>query len=185
MHSDDIVVVGAGPAGLAVSACLRRKGLQHTVLEREDEIGATWRRHYDRLHLHTTKTCSGLPMTPWPKGTPRYPSRDAFLKYLQDYASTHHIAPRFGPTVGRTMPHRERSPTTKRTVAVAIASCSASGRYDRRRLMCWVGQPNMSRGITCAGPRTTMATSTLFSARSSAISAPELPHLTTKVRLPL
>lgn len=99
MHSDDIVVVGAGPAGLAVSACLRRKGLQHTVLEREDEIGATWRRHYDRLHLHTTKTCSGLPMTPWPKGTPRYPSRDAFLKYLQDYASTHHIAPRFGVAV--------------------------------------------------------------------------------------
>ena len=99
MPSEDIVVVGAGPAGLAVSACLRREGLEHVVLEREWTIGSAWHRHYDRLHLHTTKTYSGLPMMPWPKAAPRYPSREQVVQYLQAYAAEHHIEPRLGVTV--------------------------------------------------------------------------------------
>jgi indole-3-pyruvate monooxygenase len=66
MECEDILVVGAGPAGLATSACLRRQGLGHVVLERKGRIADAWHRHYDRLHLHTTKTYSGLPMMPWP-----------------------------------------------------------------------------------------------------------------------
>jgi NAD(P)H-nitrite reductase large subunit len=99
MISEDVLVIGAGPAGLAASACLRHEGLEHVVLERERDIGSAWHRHYDRLHLHTTKVYSGLPMTPWPKAAPRYPSREQFVQYLQEYAAEHRIAPRFGVTV--------------------------------------------------------------------------------------
>lgn len=99
MQSEDILVIGAGPAGLAVSASLRREGLKHVVLEREENIGSAWHRHYDRLHLHTTKTYSGLPMMPWPKDTPRYPSREQVVQYLQAYAAEHHITPHLGVTV--------------------------------------------------------------------------------------
>ncbi len=99
MQSEDILVIGAGPAGLAVSASLRREGLNHVVLERAGNIGSAWRRHYDRLHLHTTKRYSGLPMMPWPKESPRYPSREQVVQYLQAYATEHHIAPRLGITV--------------------------------------------------------------------------------------
>jgi len=99
MLPEDILVIGAGPAGLATSACLRREGLQHVLLEREGNIGSAWHRHYDRLHLHTTKTYSGLPMMSWPKATPRYPSREQVVQYLQAYAAEHHIAPQFGVTV--------------------------------------------------------------------------------------
>jgi indole-3-pyruvate monooxygenase len=99
MLSEEILVIGAGPAGLAVSACLRREGLEHVVLEREATIGPAWQRHYERLHLHTTKTYSGLPMTPWPKAVPRYPSREQVVRYLQAYAAEHQIAPRLGVTV--------------------------------------------------------------------------------------
>jgi NAD(P)H-nitrite reductase large subunit len=99
MQSEDILVIGAGPAGLATSACLRREGLAHTVLERDEEIAGAWRRHYDRLHLHTTKTYSGLPMMPWPKAAPRYPSREQVVQYLQAYAAEHHVSPRLGIAV--------------------------------------------------------------------------------------
>jgi indole-3-pyruvate monooxygenase len=97
--SEGILVVGAGPAGLAASACLRHEGLEHVVLERSGNIGSAWHRHYDRLHLHTTKTYSGLPMMPWPKAAPQYPSRDQVVQYLQSYAAEHKIAPHLGVTV--------------------------------------------------------------------------------------
>lgn len=99
MQPEDIVVIGAGPAGLATAACLRKEGLAHVVLEREASVGSAWRRHYDRLHLHTTKTGSGLPMTPWPKAAPRYPSRAQMVAYLEAYAAEHRVSPRFGTTV--------------------------------------------------------------------------------------
>jgi cation diffusion facilitator CzcD-associated flavoprotein CzcO len=99
MQSEDILVIGAGPAGLAVSACLRKEGLKHVVVERKDTVGSAWRGHYDRLHLHTTKTYSGLPMTPWPKTAPRYPSREEVVGYLRSYADEHDIRPQMGVTV--------------------------------------------------------------------------------------
>jgi indole-3-pyruvate monooxygenase len=99
MPAEDILVIGAGPAGLATSACLRREGVAHVVLEREGQIAAAWHRHYDRLHLHTTKTYSGLPLMPWPRAAPRYPAREQVVRYLQAYAVEHHIAPRRGVTV--------------------------------------------------------------------------------------
>jgi indole-3-pyruvate monooxygenase len=99
MESEDILVIGAGPAGLAVSACLRREGLAHVVREREGRIANAWERHYDRLHLHTTKTHSGLPMSPWPKAVGRYPAREEVLQYLRAYAVEHRVEPRLGVSV--------------------------------------------------------------------------------------
>lgn len=108
MKPEDVLVVGAGPAGLATSACLRHEGLKHVVLEREAVVGSAWHRHYDRLHLHTTKTYSGLPLMPWPKAAPRYPSRDEVVQYLQAYATEHRVAPRLGVAVHAISRHGDR-----------------------------------------------------------------------------
>lgn len=96
---EDILVIGAGPAGLATSACLRRAGVGHLVIERATEQAASWRRHYDRLHLHTVKRYSSLPFSPWPRETPRYPSGADVVRYLERYAEQHAIVPRFGVEV--------------------------------------------------------------------------------------
>jgi indole-3-pyruvate monooxygenase len=99
MESEDVLLIGAGPAGLATSACLHREGVAHVLLEREAQIASAWHRHYDRLRLHTTKTHSGLPLGAWPKAAPRYPTRQHVLQYLQAYAAEHGLAPRFGIAV--------------------------------------------------------------------------------------
>src|SRR5262249_37332683 len=57
----ETVIVGAGPAGLAVAACLRRAGLDFVILERNLDVASSWRRHYERLHFHTVKQYSSLP----------------------------------------------------------------------------------------------------------------------------
>lgn len=82
------IVVGAGPAGLAVAYELARRGLSYRVLER-GRVGEAWHHHYDRLHLHTLKQVSALPGRPMSAAYPRFPSRAQFLAYLQQYA--HHF----------------------------------------------------------------------------------------------
>ncbi len=97
----DVLVIGAGPAGMAVAACLRQQGVANTVVTRDNSVAAAWRRHYDRLHLHTVRQHSALPGQPWPAGTPRYPSRQQVVDYLDRYAAANHIQPRLGVEVQR------------------------------------------------------------------------------------
>lgn len=91
-----VVIVGAGPAGLATAACLARGGVEHVLLEATPQVAASWRRHYDRLHLHTPKRISALPFVPYPRGAPRYPSRDDVIDYLERYVSAAGLRPRLG-----------------------------------------------------------------------------------------
>src|SRR5450432_859362 len=89
-----VIVVGAGPAGLASAACLKRRGVDALVLEAGPQVAGSWRRHYDRLHLHTAKEHSSLPGLPFPKELPRYPARADVVAYLEAYAAHFEIAPR-------------------------------------------------------------------------------------------
>jgi len=82
----DTIIVGAGPAGLAVGASLRRKNVPFAILERSGRVGSSWRAHYERLHLHTPKSHSALPFVAFPKSYPRYPSRQQVVAYLDSYA---------------------------------------------------------------------------------------------------
>jgi len=97
----ETLIVGAGPAGLAVGAALRRAGVPFEIVERGGAVGASWRRHYDRLHLHTPRKQSALPFLPFPASAPRYPSRDEVIAYLERYAQTFDLAPTFGVDVER------------------------------------------------------------------------------------
>ncbi len=98
-ETTDVAVIGAGPAGLAVGACLRRAGLDFIVLERENQVGSSWRKHYERLHLHTVKHFSSLPCLPFPKSYPRYVPRNLMIEYLEAYADKFALQPRFGDAV--------------------------------------------------------------------------------------
>lgn len=98
-ETTNVVIIGAGPAGLAVGACLRKVDIDFIILERADEIAPSWRHHYERLHLHTIKRLSSLPFMPFPKDYPRYVPRRQMVEYLDSYARTFDLQPRLGQTV--------------------------------------------------------------------------------------
>ncbi|KAL3620085.1 putative indole-3-pyruvate monooxygenase YUCCA9 [Castilleja foliolosa] len=94
------IIVGAGPSGLAVAACLKRQGVPFVIVERASCIASLWQnRTYDRLSLHLPKQFCQLPHAPFPESYPEYPSRDQFVDYLESYAKRFEIEPRFGETV--------------------------------------------------------------------------------------
>ncbi|GIV98129.1 MAG: monooxygenase [Herpetosiphonaceae bacterium] len=86
MHETSIVIVGGGAAGLSTAGALKQRGLSAVVLDKDECIGGTWARRYDRLRLHTLRRFSGLAHHPLPKSYPRYVPKDLFAQYLQDYA---------------------------------------------------------------------------------------------------
>jgi len=90
------LIVGAGPAGLAVAGRLRQADLEFEVIEKADRVGDSWHRHYDRLRLHTVKQLSHLPGLDFPEHYPRYVPRQELADYYAQYATTFSIAPIFG-----------------------------------------------------------------------------------------
>ncbi|WOK97207.1 hypothetical protein Cni_G05915 [Canna indica] len=94
------IIVGGGPSGLAVSACLKQKGIPSVVLERAPCIASLWQlKTYDRLHLHLPKQFCELPLMPFPAAFPTYPTKHQFVAYLEAYCRAFDIEPRFRETV--------------------------------------------------------------------------------------
>lgn len=99
-----IAVIGAGPAGLAAAAALKRKGHRVVVLERAG-IGAAWATRYDRLHLHTVRWLSSLPGYRMPRSAGKWPARDRVVEYLRQYAARAGLEVRTGFEARRIEPH--------------------------------------------------------------------------------
>lgn len=99
-----VYVIGGGPGGLAAAAALREQGIRAVVLEKSESVGASWRRHYDRLHLHTTRRLSGLPGLAMPRSFGRWVSRDNVIRYLEKYAEFHELEIVTGVEVSRIEP---------------------------------------------------------------------------------
>jgi putative flavoprotein involved in K+ transport len=84
----EVVVIGAGQAGLAMGYYLARRGRRFILLERGDSIAPAWRERWDSLTLFTPRRYSSLPELPFPGDPDGYPMRDEVIAYLERYAKT-------------------------------------------------------------------------------------------------
>ncbi|MFD4857257.1 flavin-containing monooxygenase [Streptomyces atratus] len=96
-----VYVIGGGPGGLAAAAALREQGVRAVVLEKSENVGASWRHHYDRLHLHTTRRWSALPGLAMPRRFGRWVARDDVVRYLEKYVEHHRLEVVTGVEVSR------------------------------------------------------------------------------------
>ena len=96
----DLVIVGAGHAGLAASQVAATAGLEHLVLER-GEVGQSWRtQRWDSFTMNTPNAMNRLPGSlyrgPAPEG---FEARDAWIERLDRYVAEQHLPVRTRTTV--------------------------------------------------------------------------------------
>jgi putative flavoprotein involved in K+ transport len=80
---------------------LQRRGLPARVIERASTVGSRWRSRYDSLILNTPRLTSTLPGYRIPRRCGRWPSRDALIAYLEEYARRNTLRIEFGVEVRR------------------------------------------------------------------------------------
>jgi putative flavoprotein involved in K+ transport len=104
-RSVDVVVVGAGQAGLATSWRLTARGVDHVVLD-ADRIGSTWlTRRWDSFRLvspdHLNELPGAGPVGPDPDA---FPAARTFVDYLERYAASFRAPVETGVRVDRVVP---------------------------------------------------------------------------------
>jgi putative flavoprotein involved in K+ transport len=82
---EDVVVIGAGAAGLGVAGELIRRGIEPLVLERAEHVGGGWRGRHESLRLNTVSHFNALPGARLTRAERWLPGRD-FNRYLERYA---------------------------------------------------------------------------------------------------
>lgn len=85
----DVLVVGAGQAGLSIAWHLARRGVRYLLIDAAPEIGHSWRTRWDSLKLFTSARYDGLPGDSFPGAPDGYPDKDQVADYLASYADRH------------------------------------------------------------------------------------------------
>src|SRR6476619_5939332 len=78
----DVLVIGAGQAGLALAWHLNRRDARYRLIDSAPEIGHSWRTRWDSLRLFTPAQYDSLPGTPFPAPADSHPTKDQVADYL-------------------------------------------------------------------------------------------------------
>jgi cation diffusion facilitator CzcD-associated flavoprotein CzcO len=140
----EVLIIGAGPAGLAVAGSLAQRGIRAEIIERGEAVGTSWRKHYRRLRLHTVKQHSALPHHPFPQDHPRYVAREQMVDYLASYADKFQLRPRFG----------EEAESITRQQDRWLTRCRSGRSYLTRSVVLATGANGRPNPATFAGQET-------------------------------
>jgi putative flavoprotein involved in K+ transport len=132
MKRTDVVVIGGGQAGMAMSRCLVDDGVAHVVLER-GRVGERWRsERWDSLRLLTPRWQARLPGFSYEgPDADGYMTRSEVIAYLDAYARSFGAPVESGVTVTAVERGDRYRVTTDRGVWSAAAVVVATGHCDR------------------------------------------------------
>ncbi len=103
----DVLVIGAGHAGLGVASRLKSRGRSPVIVESDARVGETWRRRWASLRLFTPRFVNGLPGMPFPQGDDPFPGKDEVAEYQERYAEWLRVPLRLGTQVTRLRPEED------------------------------------------------------------------------------
>ena len=95
----DVLVVGAGHAGLGVAARLVARGRSPFIVEANPRVGDTWRARWASLRLFTPRFVNGLPGMRFPDGGDPFPNRDEVADYQERYGAALGVPIRLGTRI--------------------------------------------------------------------------------------
>lgn len=101
---EDVLVIGAGPAGIASAYALRQMGLSYKVVDRAQVIASTWDSLYPSLDLNTTRFYSHMPRKRFPLRDGIFPSGKQYHRYLLEYVREQGFPIELGVDVRRVSP---------------------------------------------------------------------------------
>ena len=132
----DILVIGAGQAGLALGYHLKATPFTFHIVDCHRRIGDSWRKRYDSLVLFTPRAYSALPGLTVPGDPEGYATKDEIADYLESYA-THFELPVMGDTPIRWLERTSegfRSTTEAGETIDSRAVVLATGAYQQPAL---------------------------------------------------
>jgi hypothetical protein len=98
---EDILIIGAGPAGIASAYALKKANISYKVIDRAEKIGSTWDSLYPSLTLNTSRYFSHMPEKPFPRHYPIFPEARQYHDYLLEYVREHDFNIHLGICVER------------------------------------------------------------------------------------
>jgi putative flavoprotein involved in K+ transport len=133
----DVLVVGAGHSGLAMSGFLSRAGRDHVVVERRDSLGGGWQDRWDEFTLVTPNWTSSLPGWAYEGGDPDgFMGRDQITARVARYADVVRAPVALATEVRRLTPLDEGGflASTSRGTLSARQVVVATGSYHTPRI---------------------------------------------------
>jgi putative flavoprotein involved in K+ transport len=137
----DVIVVGAGQAGLSVGYYLAGTGLSFVILDANPRVGDSWRNRWDSLRLFTPARYDGLVGMPFPAPPHSFPTKDEMADFLDAYAKRFALPVRNGVRVDRLWREDGRyvlSAGGRRLEASQVVVAMAS--YQKHRLPSFAGE---------------------------------------------
>jgi putative flavoprotein involved in K+ transport len=125
----EVVVIGAGQAGLSVGYHLKQRGIPFVILDANARVGDTWRNRWDSLRLFSPARFDGLAGMPFPAAKSYFPTKDEMADFLEHYARTFELPVETGVKVDRVsregtdfVVHAGTREITARHVVVAMSN---------------------------------------------------------------
>ncbi len=102
--AEDVLIIGAGPAGITSAYYLQQAGIAYKVIDRAEVVGSTWAGLYPSLRLNTSRYYSHLPQTPFPRSYGVYATGKQYYAHLAQFVREHEFNIELGVEVYRVAP---------------------------------------------------------------------------------